>query len=450
MSEEFISQPGQVVIDKIYLYSIANNRIVNLEDYLVELMIYESIFAPFVTGEILLSDSRNLIREMDICGEELLYVSFRTPSLDQSKSISKLFKIYALKDRAFAKDGAVNIYRLEFASIEAFQNLVNPIYKAFEGEPFNIVENIFKTYLQSENFPIGETDIKRDTKSSLLLFGTPTNVLKFVSPGWSPLQNIMFVASRTNSKNNGAASYLFWETTKGFYFVNVGDLKLNYNNLSIGEYTFSMSQIKNLSEQDKAEGKFMFAIRDLTFEKIFDNIESAKKGYLANRLIDIDLLSKSYEYTDYDHMDKFYNYPHMNNESVVPIFNPYTVRNPKIHSRINYIHRNLHTGYIDNFDVKQKEIFGNRRSNILELENLDIKITIPGRTDIEVGRTIKVNVPKDDPGATDRDFNFDPNFSGHYLITSLSHKLNLRTHMITMNITKESMPYTKWGEGGGY
>jgi xanthine/uracil permease len=68
MAEEILRQPGQIEIDDLLLVSFKTGTVVNLIDYLIEIVIYESIFTPFVTGEILLSDSRNLIKDQELLG----------------------------------------------------------------------------------------------------------------------------------------------------------------------------------------------------------------------------------------------------------------------------------------------------------------------------------------------------------------------------------------------
>ena len=79
-----------------------------------------------------------------------------------------------------------------------------------------------------------------------------------------------------------------------------------------------------------------------------------------------------------------------------------------------------------------------------------MQIVIPGRTDVEVGNTIKIVFPKGEPGAlTSKDktnSKQDMAYTGYYLITNLSHKINPKTHFITMNVVKDSFSaaeYTK-------
>ena len=74
-----------------------------------------------------------------------------------------------------------------------------------------------------------------------------------------------------------------------------------------------------------------------------------------------------------------------------------------------------------------------------------MEILIPGRTDIECGQTIHIRLPKKSPGGlTQEDKNLyegDDLYSGYYLISELSHKINPRTHYVSMNLVKDSLPY---------
>jgi hypothetical protein len=441
MAEEILRQPGQIEIDDLLLVSFKTGTAINLIDYLVELVIYESIFTPFLSGEILLSDSRNLIKDQELLGDEFLYVNVRTTTFSSDKAISKVFKIYSLDNKNYVKDGSSMIYKLGFSSVETFQDLINPIYKSFNGTPNDIVQRIYTEYLKTDrNLEIAGK--QAPIKNSLTIFGKSANSIKFVSPGWSPVKCINWIASKSLPENNKAANFLFWETTKGFYFGSIGDIIEKQDDLSIGTYNYSLTLLKTMDEQGIRDHTYMSVIRSLIVEKSFDQIKNLMEGYTTNRLVNIDVLGKNFENIDYDHGSKFDVYNHLETGKAIPMFDQTTVRNPLTYTDINFVHKNLHTGYAENFDYKLKDIFGNRRSNMLELENFQMKITIPGRTDIEVGRTINIQLPKDKPGSEIKaiEYKSDEMYSGNYLITGLSHKINLRTHFITMNVTKDSLP----------
>ena len=91
--QDGLQTPGEVSIEDLTL--IAPNGIsISLQDYFIELNLYESIYSNVMSGEIILSDSSNLIRYFPITGEEYLSVKLRTPGFDDSDryKIQKIFR----------------------------------------------------------------------------------------------------------------------------------------------------------------------------------------------------------------------------------------------------------------------------------------------------------------------------------------------------------------------
>jgi hypothetical protein len=265
MIDEKLVFPGEINIKDIILVSFDRSTFVSLQDYLIELNITESLFSSVVSGTIMLSDSRNLIQELKIDGSEYLYIDVRTPTLEEKYGISKLYKIYGLDDKQYVNDGATLIYKLNFSSTEQFNDLANPIYRAFEGKPEEVVQQIFFEYLQADRGLSVGKDTPKENKSPITIMNDSDNVIKFVSPGWNPLQCINWIASKTLPKNGKAANYLFWETTKGFYFGSMDSI-LNYqDNTSIGEYVYSQSFIDSLKADERHLA--MYAIRSLRIDK---------------------------------------------------------------------------------------------------------------------------------------------------------------------------------------
>ena len=88
------------------------------------------------------------------------------------------------------------------------------------------------------------------------------------------------------------------------------------------------------------------------------------------------------------------------------------------------------------------EIYGNRKSNILDLNSLKLNILIHGRTDIEVGRTIYIKFPDISPvGIKDLSReNLDKRYAGTYLITAIHHKINAFKHMASLEVIRDSQP----------
>lgn len=435
----FLQNPGQVEIKSIVLVSLPKGSYVSLFDYMVEINIYESIFNTSVSGTITLADSTNLVTMLPLVGDEFIFMNIKTPGLDDSYSIYKTFRVYAISDKIYADDAGKLLYHLNFSTTELFNDLNNPIYRSFEGTPSDIISKIYTEYLQSERNITVEKGNLDSTKNPLTILDSPKNKIKFVSPGWTPIQCINWIASKSVPDNKTAANFLFWETTKGFYFGSTNYLFKNLETLTLGEYVYSDPYLNTLSVDEKSKG--MLGIRSMSIEKSFDQLENTMTGYLANRLLDINLYNKQYVEKDYDHIENFKEYLHLNQNDPIPLAYKNITRNPKAHIRLNYSIPKLHSKVENNFDEITKYIFGNRRSNLMELGNFKMQIVIPGRTDIEAGTVLKIKIPKRKPGPLgqqDQIYEEDPLYSGYYLITNVVHKINPRSHFTTLTLTKDS------------
>jgi hypothetical protein len=439
LESQFLQNPGQVEIKNIVLLSSPKGTYVNLLDYLVEINIYESLFSGSVSGTITLADSTNLISMMPLMGEELLFMNIKTPGMEDKFSIYKTFRIYAISDKIYGDDASKLIYHLNFTTTETFNDLNNPIYRAFEGTPSQIITRIYEDYLQADR-NVSLSKNLDETKNPLTILDNPTNKIKFVSPGWTPIQCINWIASKSVPQNKTSANFLFWETTKGFYFGSTNTLFNNLEEVSLGEYVYSESYINTLSIDERPLA--MFAIKSMIIEKSFDQLENTMTGYLSNRLLDIDLYNKQYNENDYDHIDRFEDYPHLSEGTSIPLAYKNITRNPKSHIRVNYSTPKLHSKIENNFDEVTKYIFGKRRASLVELGNFKMQIVIPGRTDIEAGTVIKIKIPKKTPGPLGNEdrtsYESDPLYSGYYLITDVAHKINPKSHFTTLTITKDS------------
>ena len=329
-------------------------------------------------------------------------------------------------------------------STEGFNDVLNPIYKSFEGTPSKVINDIFIDYLQANRNIITGSSIK----TTLTFLEYPKNILKFISPGWTPIQCINWLAGKCLPSAGKAANFLFWETTKGFYFGSMDSILSNLEAFSIGEYVYSEAYIKTLSVDEKY--KAMYAIKSLSVETAVNQLDNSRLGYLASSLVDIDVYNKTYEIKEYEHPVEFDKYAHLNSKDSYPMFDKNILRNPYSYQKTNYSTPKLFTKIENNFDQIPKITFGNRRSNLMELNNFKMEIVIPGRTDVEVGNIIKIIFPKGEPGApTSQDKTSskrDEAYTGYYLITNLSHKINPKTHYITMNVVKDSFSKTEYNK----
>ena len=430
--------PGEINIEQLFL--VSSNGSLSLFDYLVELNIYESIFNNVLSGDVLLSDSRNLIKEMNIIGDEFLIVKVSTPGLD--KSIYKTFRVTSVEDRMLVRDQNTQIYKLRFISREALEDTLNPIYNAFNGQIDTIVNKIFTDNLNNINrsFVYNDTNnsiSEGNDKTELIVFSEAANKIKFVSPGWTPFKCLNWLAKKTLPKSGQACNFLFWESNKSFLFGSLEDIFKQQR--SIGNYEYKATGV--LGPSDSTIEK-MALIQSVTVLNGLDHLENLDNGYFASKLVAIDIFKKQRIITDYDHVTKFSSYTHIAGDGALPLFSQKNVsRNLNSHTRVYPTLSKLHTGIDENFNDKMGDLYGNRLSNLIELNSLKLNISIYGRTDVEAGHMINVKFPDMSPvDETDiTSEHLDARYSGNYLITSIHHKINFIKHMMSIEIVRDSL-----------
>jgi hypothetical protein len=440
---ESLNHAGDVIIEEIFLFS-SNGLYVDLRNFFREISIYESIFSPVMTGSILIGDNRNLIKYLTITGDEHLTVKVKTPGLKSELTISKTFRVYSISDRRII-DQSTQLYVLNFISIEGFVSNLVPIRKAFSGRVSEIVAEIFDNYFTNTRYITTDgQNIENLGKSQLNILDETENSIKFVSPGWSPTKCFQWLCSKAIPKSGKACNYLFFEGNKFFYFTPVETIFNLGVNVSIGMYRYFPPGVFETTDSEKK----LFQIQSVRMLTALNNLENITNGYYGSRVIDLNIMDKDYSYVDYYYPDKFNEYTHSagsSNEGANPLFLNGAAVAPQNNFKLNFVHPGLHTDVQDNFTEKVSEIYGNRVSNILNLSNYNLEIVVPGRTDVEVGSLMYIDLPDTGPlDESDKSAdNFDPLSSGNYLITKIHHKINaLPRHSMIMEVAKDSFSYT--------
>jgi hypothetical protein len=440
-----LQRAGEVRIEQLKLIN-SSDEVIDLSEFLVELNLYEDIFSNYLRGTVVLTDSRNLIDKFNIHGEEFINIRLRTPSF--TEVIQKTFRVFKISDREIVRDTNTQNFTLHFVSVELFYDMSLPLFAPFEGTLTDVAGKIFSEFLAtSRNFNISDSNnaISEDPKPThLIIFNEAANKVKFVSPGWSPLKCINWLASKSIPKDGIAKSFIFFESNKNYYLGTLEGLFRDayQNNNYLGRYIISVSNIRQDADSQNVNREMLLA-KDVEMIESADYIKNYTNGYLGNRLIYLDIFSKEYQLVDYDHVtnyDKQFHTSGPGNKSK-PVFNKDTFRN--FATNISFYPKNpkLFDNFQDNINEKMSEIHGNRLSSMLELTNIKMNMTIPGRTDAEVGRIIYFEYPSlgaKDSSDTESSAQ-DKLYSGYYLITAIHHRINKLEHMMTIEVIKDSL-----------
>lgn len=444
--QPFLQKPGSVELSELYIL-LPNGRALDLIDYLVEFGLYEDMFNNCMTGYVVISDSRNLVATLPIIGDEYVYVSYKTPDFPEAQRIKRAFKVFSITNRKIVRDTSTSLYTIELCAPELERDSSTLVYDLFDVVKIapQIPDSVFQKYLASPRVAV--VDQKALTWSwgeeSKIEYNTPptTNGAKVITPGWSPFNLINWVASKSIPPELPACNYLFYENSRGYKFFQVEKLIESQLSKPFGPYTYYGSGIP-----DKSVSDLMLRVQGLEFEISNDSLFNTHSGYYANQLITIDLFQKKVDYVKYDHIESFTKYTHTNgNESRLPTFGSNVKRAPEVYTKVYPVNTKLfqkkEPKAPPNINQNMGTIFGNRHSSLQDLTNLKLRIVIPGRTDLEVGKLIKLRVPNLAPreeGDVSKDM-FDTLYTGNYLVTSIRHKIIAGEHTMICEIVTDSL-----------
>lgn len=436
---------GDIEIQEVVIIN-AQGQEVDVKLFVGELNIFEDMYATGLAGNLLMIDANNVNNVIGIIGDEYLRIKLKTPTMDDKRSlIHKTFKIYSVTDRMMISDSGKQSYILHFCSPEVFIDIMSPLYRTFRGPINNVVNDIFDKYIA-----VSRNSDSKDV-TPLVQLGTVSNEVTFTSPGWTPFKCINWLASKSIPDNSKAPGFLLFESSKNYYFANVEKIidqavasKSFYNVYTYGaaNLTADLEVQRYVNNVDDNYSK----IEDFSVVQNFNHLKNAQSGYLANRFFTLDFLSKEYTITDYDHVDSYADYAHLENiggiasEECAP-FSRNALRSTLQNLNFYPKHKYLYNDDGANVSDLIEESFPRRLSILNELQNFKIEITVPGRTDCEVGNVIALLYPDARPrDESDKaKLPLDELYSGYYLITAVRHKINLSKHMMILELVKDSL-----------
>lgn len=405
---------GDVSIDKAQIIT-SKGFYQDISAQIITLQLYEDLFAPFLTGSLIIKESLDLINLFPFIGEEFLELEITTPSLERG-NVKSRFYIYKLTNRELLGDRAV-VYQLHFISQEAVVDLNKKISKVFTGKISDIVPQ----------FVTGSAD---GLESKKQLFVEPTtNNLKYISNYWSPVENLVYL---TSNASNNSPSYIFFENRDGFYFVTLDSLYNSavYQDFVYDKYTRDSgangTDAKNIPEDFKR-------IMEISIPVGYDYMDRIRSGMLSSKAISFDITKKSYTIKNYNMFQRFDQQKHLNQypiNSNKSIFrnNSMIINYPRTYGQFNGF------GDTSNFLNVQE-----RLSLIKMAQANRLNITVMGRVDYTVGQKVGVTLNKIEPITKEDTDVTDKMFSGYYLISAINHYIDRDKHECNIELIKESL-----------
>lgn len=389
-----------------------------------EINIFDSLFMPMMSGNILITDSVGLSKVLNFDGSEVILISIEKSS--NFLSFEKSFRVYKQTDRKNVNQSTEK-FVLHFVSDEfvfSMQQRVNQSYQATYSE---ITQKILQTYLKLENNDRG-------------IIENTSGIRKVIIPNLPPLEAIEWCAKRSLDNKN-APSFVFFSNIFGYNYVSLSSLLNKDSILKINFNPKNLSQNDALTEMNSARA----------YEVILqnDSIDKIRSGVNAGKFIGFDPLTRSLGEKNLSFDSHYSLTEHLNsNPNRTEIFNKDNTTNltsvdsRKVLSIFGSNRKN--SEYIKKYDgesiskVEGYESFMFQRKAIFKnLASKRLKVVLPGNFQLTSGFNVEILTSGFNLKSRG-DQNQEISLNGKYLIIAARHTITNNKHESMIEIATDS------------
>lgn len=410
------SFPGDVDIE-VCVLSSSNGFQLDISPQIINIEIYEDLFAPFITGRILLKDAIDIPTLFPLIGEETLQLTISNPLLDDNAAHAGTYYVFKLDDRSKTAERE-QLYVLHFMSMGALADINKKISKTYSGKISDIAERLI---LDADALESGKRYTIEETPSST----------KYISNFWSPSQNLNYIANQAVNKNQ-VPSYLFFENRNGLNFVSLESLYTPadpYQKFRWDNYSAEFGGPTGGSERNL--DKDYQRILQYSTPETFNYVERLASGMYGSQMIHYDLTTKKYAHKGFT--PDFKQDKHLND---FPMWTDRLINK----TRSLLIREHKHYNNFENYgDVTNTKILQRRLYLMLVAEANKLEIVVAGRTDYTVGQKVHIEFPVNRSITQQDTDSVDKMLSGYYVISALCHKVDRQKHECVMELIKDSL-----------
>jgi len=425
MSDLKVKKSTQFFIHELTLVTKAGP--VDIQKIFEELNIYDSMFLPVMSGNILIRDSNGLSGKLLFDGSESLLIDVSKDENSDIGKFRKAFRIYKQSDRKNENQNS-ETFILHFVSDELMFSDQQRVNQNFDLTYSQIVEKILFNYLKVPQNNIGG------------LYEPTSGVRNVVIPNLRPLDAIEWCAKRALDKQN-SPNYVFFQNLVGYNFVSLSTLLTQDDILDVKFEPKNQSNKTSLEEISSA--------RHLEVIAQNDSIEKTRSGVNAGKFMGFDPMTRTFEKKNISYGDHFLNMKHGNdNPNITTMQNRDGQKNVEAFDSKKVVSlfgaaRQL-SNYIKQSDptslskVESQENFIFQRKAILtNLMAKRVKLVMPGNFQLTSGFNINLTAPTF--GLKEKgDTNEDKSLSGKYVIVASRHIIGFDKHETIIEVASSS------------
>lgn len=458
---------GSLKSFSVLLKNVDNTKSIDISSLVIDMSIYEDIFASTLYGVVAIQDAVNLLNGMvssptditpafPIVGEEYLEVSYEVTGFEP---VNRRFFVNAIKPVEINKALTSRSYTIEFCSEEHLLDACTLVQRSFRNKLSEAAETVLKDFLKvNEVLSNG----KRAKKYDIQKTKGKQNV---VIPTMTPFETLNFLARRSIAENTfQSAAFLFFENKDGFNFCDIEYLirrgKQKYKKTpNQFQYYYQVPTIPGSSTSNVHDDSKAFkTIISMTQKHKFDTIEKIKNGYFESNALIFDFINRKIKNRNFKFVDNYTNYNTLGAasdsvqetsypensidfiravtadrakpETILGIFNLTKDSPPGKHTKLFFIPKDSTQP-----DTFLEEVLPNRASYMTRFAQNMFTAEVYGDPTVGAGDVITIDLPEI-IGTTPANKGHDRFLSGYFMVASIHHKLSPDSYMCTYDLFK--------------
>lgn len=270
---------GRAIIKEAVIYN-GDGVSLSVTDNLISVQIYEDIFNPFVSCEMMLVDYDSLAKKFPLVGEEFFRFSYQ--SID-GKVVSYEFFLGTKDTAGMTEMNTAKGYVLRGVTKERAFDTAKTVSRAYTGTYASIAGQIFDDY------------IRLDSDGNMFNFEPSRGVGRFISPQLSPLAAIDFCRARSIATGESRTPFTFFRSSEGFSFTSISGLFNRQGSLPSAKITHTYAARQLPAEYDeKLANGVKVDIVNFEIASFYDTTEKIDSGAYNADCYSFDLTTKAF------------------------------------------------------------------------------------------------------------------------------------------------------------
>lgn len=390
----------------------AIGTVYNIRFVQLEINTYESIYNSNITCDITINDAKDMPLNLPLFGFEDLLLEFQSPG---QKIWSKVFRLVKITNRALIKERETG-YILHFVTPEAINNLKSRVSKSYKGMLISdMVSDLHYNWMDGGPANIETTKYQHH----------------IIIPDLHPCLAINFLATRANSAGYNGSNYLYYQDKNFFQFVTM-ESRLGLP--AAKTYIFQVGNVR-LDQVGYKPVDFatdVLAAQSYMFDDHSDILENLSTGMYGNELLTHSDGRKIWRRYTFDYPSSFDSYVHLYQQNKL-----YSNARPDLATPNSKLKLSSTGHDLDMYPFLPQAWIPVRISQLQQLNNIRVHITIPGDSERTAGEVVEFILPSAEPPINDKQI-IDTYYKGRFLVASVRHKIDVDKYYTILELVKDS------------